>query len=99
LLEALENGVSAYPHLEGRFPQVAGIEFGFNPSKPKGQRIDPDRVKVQDLPVDPMKVRLIVISNLQIITDSSCLTLKSSSDSFPILFLNIVHKFSFETCV
>ncbi|XP_048735520.2 mannosylglucosyl-3-phosphoglycerate phosphatase-like isoform X3 [Ostrea edulis] len=55
LLEALENGVSAYPQLEGRFPQVAGVEFGFNPSKPKGQRIDPESVKVQDFPVDLMK--------------------------------------------
>ena len=27
LLAALENGVSQYPRLEGRFPQVAGVIY------------------------------------------------------------------------
>ena len=27
LLEALENGVSKYPELEGRFPQLSGVSF------------------------------------------------------------------------
>jgi 5'-nucleotidase len=36
---ALENGVSLYPALEGRFPQVSNIMFEFDPSKPKGSRI------------------------------------------------------------
>ncbi|CAF0987732.1 unnamed protein product [Brachionus calyciflorus] len=45
---ALENGVSMYPKLEGRFPQVAGIEFSFDPSKPSGQRVDPNFIKIQD---------------------------------------------------
>ncbi|KAK3597557.1 hypothetical protein CHS0354_018152 [Potamilus streckersoni] len=48
ILKALENGVSQYPSLEGRFPQVAGIEFGFDPSKPRGQRVEKDLVKIQD---------------------------------------------------
>ncbi|XP_041377025.1 mannosylglucosyl-3-phosphoglycerate phosphatase-like [Gigantopelta aegis] len=47
LLKALENGVSQYPVLEGRFPQIAGVVFGFDPSLPPGQRIDPELVKVQ----------------------------------------------------
>ena len=38
LLEALENAVSKYPALEGRFPQVSGIEFSFDPAKPAGLR-------------------------------------------------------------
>ena len=37
--DALENGVSLYPALEGRFPQVSGIEYEFNPSRPSGERI------------------------------------------------------------
>lgn len=55
LLECLENGVSQYPKLEGRFPQVGGISFAFDPSKPPGQRVDPAFVKVGDeyLDVDP----------------------------------------------
>ncbi|KAK3986826.1 Metallo-dependent phosphatase-like protein [Cladorrhinum sp. PSN332] len=36
---ALENGVSLYPALEGRFPQVSNIKFKFDPSKPVGSRI------------------------------------------------------------
>ncbi|KAK4225275.1 putative 5'-nucleotidase precursor [Podospora fimiseda] len=37
--DALENGVSLYPALEGRFPQVSNIKFTFDPSKPVGSRI------------------------------------------------------------
>ncbi|XP_077203337.1 snake venom 5'-nucleotidase-like isoform X2 [Paroedura picta] len=47
LLEALENGVCRYPALDGRFPQVAGIEFGFDPNAKPGHRILRDSVKVQ----------------------------------------------------
>ncbi|KAK4238314.1 Metallo-dependent phosphatase-like protein [Achaetomium macrosporum] len=37
--DALENGVSLYPALEGRFPQVSNINFTFDPSRPVGSRI------------------------------------------------------------
>ncbi|KAK4156079.1 Metallo-dependent phosphatase-like protein [Chaetomidium leptoderma] len=37
--DALENGVSLYPALEGRFPQVSNINFEFDPSRPVGSRI------------------------------------------------------------
>ena len=39
LVAALENSVSAYPALEGRFPQVSNITFEFDPSKPPDHRI------------------------------------------------------------
>ncbi|ESO83037.1 hypothetical protein LOTGIDRAFT_169666 [Lottia gigantea] len=52
IVQALENGVSQYPKLEGRFPQVAGCRFGFDPSKAKGHRIDPALVLIQDEYVD-----------------------------------------------
>ncbi|KAG8194114.1 hypothetical protein JTE90_003053 [Oedothorax gibbosus] len=48
LYKALENGVSQYPKLEGRFPQVSGISFAFDPSKPVGNRIDPQYIKIGD---------------------------------------------------
>ncbi|OWF35212.1 Trifunctional nucleotide phosphoesterase protein YfkN [Mizuhopecten yessoensis] len=48
ILQALENGVSQYPKLEGRFPQVSGMSYGFDPSKPSGNRVDPALVKVQE---------------------------------------------------
>ncbi|KAI0151519.1 Metallo-dependent phosphatase-like protein [Pestalotiopsis sp. NC0098] len=37
--DALENGVSQYPALEGRFPQVSNIKYTFDGSKPTGSRI------------------------------------------------------------
>merc|ERR1712088_1247100 len=44
-----------FPKLEGRFPQVSGISFAFDPEKPAGKRIDPESVKVGDeyLDLDP----------------------------------------------
>ena len=56
LLQALDNGVSQYPKLEGRFPQVAGVTFGFDPSLTPGQRVTRDKVKVQGVPIDPERV-------------------------------------------
>jgi len=50
--DALENGVSMYPKLEGRFPQVSGITFKFDPSKPAGARIVPGSVTVKGAPLD-----------------------------------------------
>ncbi|KAI0192504.1 Metallo-dependent phosphatase-like protein [Astrocystis sublimbata] len=37
--DALENSVSLYPALEGRFPQVSNIKFSFDASKPSNSRI------------------------------------------------------------
>ena len=52
LCQALENGVSQWPKLEGRFPQVSGITFAFDPSKPPGSRVDPKYVKIGDEYID-----------------------------------------------
>jgi len=38
LWRALENGVSGYP-ADGRFPQIAGFRFAFDPRQPVGERI------------------------------------------------------------
>ncbi|XP_053205189.1 trifunctional nucleotide phosphoesterase protein YfkN-like [Panonychus citri] len=43
---ALENGVSLWPRLEGRFPQVSGLRFSFDPKKPSGDRIDPQSLTI-----------------------------------------------------
>ena len=48
LVQALENGVSQYPKLEGRFPQVSGLKFSFDPSQPCGSRVVSDSVFVGD---------------------------------------------------
>merc|ERR1719471_2113332 len=44
--KALENGVSQWPKLDSRFPQVGGITFIFDPAKPPGSRIDPAYIKI-----------------------------------------------------
>lgn len=49
LWEALENGVSALPGRDGRFPQVAGMSFIFSPKAEKGCRIKSVLVKGEAL--------------------------------------------------
>jgi len=46
IVQALENGVSKWPKLDARFPQVAGLKFVFDSEKPPGQRIDPGNIKI-----------------------------------------------------
>ncbi|KAG2448378.1 hypothetical protein HYH02_006960 [Chlamydomonas schloesseri] len=52
VVEALENGVSMWPKLEGRFPQVSGLKFSFDPSKPPGSRVVPGSVFLTDFDDD-----------------------------------------------
>ena len=58
LLEALENSVSAYPALEGRFPQVSNIHFEFDPNKPPDHRIN--WVEVGGEPLDGARIYTLV---------------------------------------
>lgn len=48
IIDAIENAVSAYPKLEGRFPQVSGISFVFDPKRPPYSRVITDLVQVAD---------------------------------------------------
>ena len=54
--EALENGVSQFPKLDGRFPQVAGIMFFYDPAQPSGKRIKPESIKIQNQTIDLKQV-------------------------------------------
>ncbi|XP_071785238.1 mannosylglucosyl-3-phosphoglycerate phosphatase-like [Asterias amurensis] len=56
LWQTLENGVSQHPKKEGRFPQVSGIKFGFDPNAEPGCRIDPYSISIGDQPISPSKV-------------------------------------------
>ncbi|CAE7536874.1 mggB [Symbiodinium pilosum] len=46
VLEALENSVSQYPRLEGRFAQVSGVSFQFDAAKPPNHRIVDGSVRI-----------------------------------------------------
>ncbi len=46
--QVLENCVAKYGEGGGRYPQVSGIFFAFDPKKPANQRINPKIIKIQD---------------------------------------------------
>ena len=49
VLAALENSVSKLPALEGRFCQVSGLEFGYNPTRISGDRVRWAKVQGEEL--------------------------------------------------
>lgn len=55
LHKILENGVSQYPKLDGRFLQVSRIEFKFDPRKEPGNRILKEDVLIDGKPLDYQK--------------------------------------------
>ncbi|KAH8671626.1 5'-nucleotidase [Xylariales sp. PMI_506] len=56
--DALENGVSLYPALEGRFSQVSNIKYTFDPSKAPGSRII--TAEIGNGPIDMEKKYVLV---------------------------------------
>lgn len=55
LYRGLEQGISKYPSLEGRYPQLSGISFDFDKDRPPCQRIDLASVMVGGKPIDLSK--------------------------------------------
>mmetsp|Transcript_141091 Transcript_141091/g.367249 ORF Transcript_141091/g.367249 Transcript_141091/m.367249 type:complete len:1799 (+) Transcript_141091:59-5455(+) len=51
VLAVLENAVSQYPRLEGRFAQVSGINFTFDAAKAPGQRVALASVQINGEPL------------------------------------------------
>merc|ERR1712190_113103 len=52
IMRVLENAVSQYPRLEGRFAQVSGVTFTFDASKPSGQRLIHESIKIGGVSID-----------------------------------------------
>ena len=48
ILKALQWSVSAYPQEDGRFPQISGLQFLFDPEKPAERRIFQAEVYTDD---------------------------------------------------
>lgn len=46
VLAALENGVSQFPRLDGRWPCVSGLRFEFDPTRPPGSRVLESSVRI-----------------------------------------------------
>ncbi|GGA21797.1 bifunctional metallophosphatase/5'-nucleotidase [Neptunicoccus cionae] len=66
VIDALENGVSQVEEVKGRFPQVAGLTFMWDPSKPAGEgRISNVMVDRGDgyAPIDPAATYGLVSNN------------------------------------
>lgn len=65
LVAALENGVSQYEEKAGRFLQVAGLKYTFDPAAPVGSRVSDVLVEVDGGwgPIDPAAKYLVVSNN------------------------------------
>jgi 5'-nucleotidase len=65
LMAALENGVSQVEEGAGRFPQVAGMRFTWDPAAEPGARVVSAEVKEGDawVPMDPAKTYGVVTNN------------------------------------
>jgi len=61
LLVALENGVSQVEGKAGRFPQVSGLHFVYNPDKPAGSRVV--TVQVGGKPLAPTATYRVVTND------------------------------------
>lgn len=61
LVAALENGVSQHEDGAGRFPQVAGMSYAFDVSKPAGERVSD--VMIGGAPVEMDKLYGVVSNN------------------------------------
>jgi 5'-nucleotidase / UDP-sugar diphosphatase len=66
IIAALENGVSQVEEGAGRFPQVAGLKFTFDPKAPAGSRVSEVMVLIGGDawgPIDPAAVYKVVSNN------------------------------------
>jgi 5'-nucleotidase len=66
IVEALENGVSQIEEGSGRFPQVSGLKYTFDPAAPAGARVSEVMVLVGGdawAPIDPATVYKVVSNN------------------------------------
>mmetsp|Transcript_82483 Transcript_82483/g.229958 ORF Transcript_82483/g.229958 Transcript_82483/m.229958 type:complete len:1740 (-) Transcript_82483:51-5270(-) len=101
VLEVLENGVSKYPRLEGRFLQVSGVSFTFDAARPEGSRLVDGTVVVGGAPIDTLeRYRVCTLNFLRqgkdgftVFKDATCLADGEQAGILPTIvrehFLNI----------
>ena len=61
ILAAIENGVSQVEKGAGRFPQVSGMSYVYDPTAPAGSRVV--SIKVGDADLDPDKTYKVAVNN------------------------------------
>lgn len=61
IVAALQHGAGDYPAQKGAFPQVAGITYAIDPSKPKGEKVHSVMVKGQ--PIDLNKTYILATND------------------------------------
>jgi len=90
---ALENGVSQVETGAGRFPQIAGFRFAFDPAKPAGQRVT--AVTFNDQPVDPAASFRVVTNNFMLAGGDGYRALASGRDAVDsgLILADLVERF------
>lgn len=81
-----------YPKLEGRFPQVSGIKFAFDPKKPAGKRIDPLLVRIGDEYVEKDR-KYHMVTKAYLANGKKRLLLQKNSISFLAWLIDILKVF------
>lgn len=83
--ESLENGVSDYPATKGAFPQVSGITFAIDPTKPAGERVT--AMKLNGQPMNMTKQYLVATNDFLAAGGDEYIAFKSSPivNEFPAL--------------
>ena len=64
LKAAVENGVSQVADRAGRFPQISGMTFVYDPAKPVGARVL--EIKVGGVPLDPAKLYKVATNDFML---------------------------------
>lgn len=87
MVAALENGVSQIDEGAGRFPQVAGMKFSFDKSKPAGSRVSDVQVKEGDkfVPIDANKTYGVVTNNY----------VRTGGDGFKVFNTSAINAYDF----
>ena len=65
LRQVLENGVSQFPALDGRFPQVSGISFAFDPKQSPFRRVSSCDIRVASESLNMTRKYTLVVKKFQ----------------------------------
>ncbi|HHW42878.1 MAG TPA: CehA/McbA family metallohydrolase [Desulfotomaculum sp.] len=90
VIDALENGVSQVEQKAGRFPQVAGMKFTWDPQKPAGQRIVKVEVKTANgyQPIDRSAKYLVATNNFMATGGDGYTVFKAASRVYDMGFVD-----------